>query len=95
MIRQQCLVYSDQIRAHHQRRAVYDVETPPSYAGFNDRREIAGTQRFGNYGVSEIEGAFRYIQSGANSGKMVIDMRLDELVLVFQRILSFLMQVWS
>ena len=34
------------------------------------------------YGVSEIEGAFRNFQSGQNSGKMVVDMRKDELILV-------------
>lgn len=34
------------------------------------------------YGVSEVENAFRSLQSGRNSGKMVVEMRDDEIVLV-------------
>lgn len=45
-------------------------------------RKLQVPQPFTVYGVSEIESAFRHMQSGRNSGKMVIDMREDELVLV-------------
>lgn len=34
------------------------------------------------YGISEVENAFRSLQSGRNSGKMVVEMRDDEIVLV-------------
>lgn len=43
-------------------------------------KKLQVPQPFTVYGVSEIEGAFRHFQSGRNSGKMVIDMRPDELV---------------
>lgn len=45
-------------------------------------RKLRAPQSMSVYGVSEIESAFRHFQSGRNSGKMVIDMRQDELVLV-------------
>lgn len=39
-------------------------------------------QPFTVYGVSEIEKAFRHFQSGRNSGKMAIEMKENDLVLV-------------
>ena len=47
-------------------------------------KKLQLSQRFENYRVSKIEGAFRWTQNGGNFGNMVIDMKLDVLVLVSQ-----------
>lgn len=45
-------------------------------------KKLQVPQPFTVYGISEIENAFRYFQSGRNSGKMVVEMRRNDPVLV-------------
>ena len=50
---------------------------------------MRAAQPLHTYGVSEIKEAFRFLQSGKNSGKMVVEMRKSDLVEVCDLFLSF------
>lgn len=58
-------------------------------------KKLQVPQPFNIYGVSEIENAFRHFQSGRNSGKMVVEMKTDELVLVSSKSYPFSVQAFS
>ena len=45
-------------------------------------KKVCASQPLSTYSVSQIEDAFRYMQSGKNVGKIVVDMKKDDQVLV-------------
>ena len=45
-------------------------------------KKVCASQPLNTYSVSQIEDAFRYMQSGKNVGKIVVDMKKDDQVLV-------------
>lgn len=47
-----------------------------------EKKKLCVPQPLHIYGVSEVEKAFRYLQSGQNTGKVIIEMRKDDMVQV-------------
>lgn len=50
--------------------------------GLVEKKKLCAPQPLHIYGVSEVETAFRYLQSGRNTGRVVIEMRKDDMVQV-------------
>lgn len=65
--------------------------------GLLEKKRLCIPQPLHIYGVSEVEKAFRYLQSGKNTGKVVIEIRKDEMVQVCdfepKRLFSLIMSV--
>ena len=68
-------------------------KSPSAVTALVAEKKVCTSQSLNTYSVSQIEDAFRYRQSSENVGKIAVDMKKDDQVLVSISIIMFLYDV--